>query len=203
MLGAAHQLIGLLLDLARALGHHFFQPAILAQQGLARLAQQQMIAYPRQQHRRGKRFVHKVLGTERQGVGFVGATVQAGQENDRDIPRQRPCLEPAAQRIAIRHRHDDVQQDKIGLATLFEILKQIVPTVEHLDVVIQPEAVLKNEQVIRLIINGKYPVFHLNSPSHPDSIAASWRTPAAAFPARPAKHAQAPVFPAVADAPQC
>ena len=75
--------------------------------------QQQMIAHTGHDHRRRNRLVNEVLGPQRQPMFFVGRTLQAGQEDHRDIAGLGVRLQLAANLEPIDAGHDDVEENQV------------------------------------------------------------------------------------------
>ncbi len=86
-----------------------------------RLRKLQMIADPRQDNRRRDTLVQKVLGAEVQPEFLVDRIFQPGQEDHRNIARQRIGLQFAADLESIHLRHDHIEQNDIDRQATHQI----------------------------------------------------------------------------------
>ena len=91
------------------------QKIVLVLELLTRLSQFQLVAYPRQYHRRTYRLGDVVGRTQRQSVFFVGIGAHGGDKDHRQVLGQRIGAQPGQHLKAVQVRHHDVEQYQIGL----------------------------------------------------------------------------------------
>ena len=102
----------------------------------------------------------EILGADRQRIGLLFAVFQTGQKNDRDVARHRAAFQPVAQRVAIRHRHDDVEKHEVGPVAGLEVIDHGLPATKGDDVVGLAEKVLDDQEIVRLVVDGDDSLFH-------------------------------------------
>ena len=129
-----------------------FGDLVLAAQFFLELLHAQRDAHSRHDHLGVERLEDVIIRPAIEGLDDVVVRVEAGEENDRDVPRRLVALQRLADLAARHQRHPDVEKDAIRQMVL-GLLDRLdsIGGYEHI-VALTPDHGLEKLQIIRLVV---------------------------------------------------